>query len=287
MSKPPLILVSPNIESKDQEFADLSISLSAHYQQALMKAGGIPLTLPTTVSREVIAESVDRCDGVVLTGGEDVDPYIYANGVSAKLKRKVTLTPDGGARDYREVVLIDEVFQQRKPLLAICRGHQILNVALGGTLIVDIPSQKKPAINHRRMDKRSDLVHEVRLTADSLLAKITGAQKLGVNSTHHQAVNRVAPALRPVAVCGDGIVEGLELKSSSARWLPFLLSVQFNPERLGDRYPEHQAIFDAFARAFVLNRRNNISRPTSWLLTTIMKSALCWRRFLPQTNTKS
>jgi len=133
-----------------------------------------------------------------------------------------------------------------------------LNVALGGTLIVDIPSQKKAAINHRRMDKRSDMVHEVRLTADSLLAKITGAQKLGVNSTHHQAVNRVAPALRPVAVSDDGIVEGLELKRSSAGWLPFLLSVQFHPERLADRYPEHQAIFDGFAQACVLNRRNNL-----------------------------
>src|SRR6185369_3392556 len=137
-------LISPSIESKGQEFADLSISLSARYQQALMNACGIPLTLPATVSREVISESVNRCDGVLLTGGEDVD---------------------------RELVLIDEVFQQRKPLLAICRGHQILHVALGGSLIVDIPSQKQPAINHRRMDKRSDLVHEVRLTADSLLAK--------------------------------------------------------------------------------------------------------------------
>jgi putative glutamine amidotransferase len=258
MTKSPLILVSPNIESKGQEFADPSISLSVRYQQALMKAGGIPLTLPATVSREVIAESVSRCDGVLMTGGEDVEPSLYAQSVPAKVRRTVTLTPDGGARDYREIVLIDEIFQQRKPLLAICRGHQVLNVALGGTLIVDIPSQKKSTINHRRMDKRSDMVHEVRLTAESLLAKITGAQKLGVNSTHHQAVNRVAPALRPVAVSDDGIVEGLELKPSSAGWLPFLLSVQFHPERLADRYPEHQAIFDGFAQACVLNRRNNL-----------------------------
>jgi putative glutamine amidotransferase len=258
MTKPPLILISPNIESKGQEFADLSISLSARYQQALMTAGSIPLTLPATVSRDVIAESVRRCDGVLLTGGEDVNPALYGNALPTRLRRKATLTPDGGARDYREIILVDQIFRQRKPLLAICRGHQILNVALGGSLIIDIPSQKKRAINHRRMDKRSDLVHEVRLTADSLLAKITGAQTLGVNSTHHQAVNRIAPALRPVAVCDDGIVEGLELKASSAGWLPFLLSVQFHPERLADRYPEHQAIFCAFAQACVLYRRNNL-----------------------------
>lgn len=270
MTKPPLILISPNIESKGQEFADLSTSLSAKYQQALINAGLIPLTLSATVSRDVISESVSHCDGVLLTGGEDVNPDLYGNGLPKALKRKAIQTPDGGARDYREIILIDEVFRQRKPLLAICRGHQILNVALGGSLVVDIPSQrnaafmrrahtkKKPTINHRRMDKRSDLVHEVRLTADSLLAKITGAQTLGVNSTHHQAVNRVAPALRPVAVCDDGIVEALELKTSSAGWLPFLLSVQFHPERLADRYPEHQAIFCAFAQACLLNRRNNL-----------------------------
>ena len=135
MTKPPLILVSPNIESKGQEFADLSISLSARYQQALMNAGGIPLALPATVSREVIAESISRCDGVLMTGGEDVEPSLYAKNIPPKVKRTVIVTADGGARDYREIVLIDEVFQQRKPLLAICRGHQILNVALGGTLI--------------------------------------------------------------------------------------------------------------------------------------------------------
>ena len=155
----------------------------------------------------------------------------------------MTVTPDGGARDLRELLLIDEVFRQRKPLLAICRGHQMLNVALGGTLVADIPSQLPRAINHRRMDRRSEIVHEVRLTPGSLLAKITGRQRLGVNSTHHQAVARVAAPLKVAAVSSDGIIEGLELKPGAASMLPFLLSVQFHPERLVDRYPEHRAIF--------------------------------------------
>ena len=161
------------------------------------------------MSRELIAESVSRCDGVLLTGGEDIEPRIYANGVPAKLRQTVTVTPDGGARDFREMMLVDEVFRQRKPLLAICRGHQVLNVALGGTLMRGYSIAEKWPLNHRRMDKRSEVVHEVRLTADSLLSKITGAQKLGVNSTHHQAVG-VARPLQPVAV-DDGIIEGLEL----------------------------------------------------------------------------
>src|SRR5215467_80276 len=160
MKRPPLILISPNIEKKGDEFGDLSTSLSETYQQALMGAGGIPLALPATTSRPVIAECVSRCDGVLLTGGEDVEPHIYGNGLPKSLRKTVTVTPDGGARDFRELVLIDEAFRQHKPLLAICRGHQVLNVALGGTLLADIRSQKPNSIRHRRMDKRSDIVHD-------------------------------------------------------------------------------------------------------------------------------
>ena len=258
MARPPLILVSPNIEKKGDEFGDLSISLSETYQQALMGVGAIPTVLPATTSREVVREMVARCDGVLLTGGEDIDPRIYENGIrlSQKLSKLVIVTPDGGARDYREMMLVDEVFQQKKPLLAICRGHQVLNVALGGTLFADLRSQVPDTINHRRMDKRSNIVHEVRLTPDSLLSKITGAQKLGVNSTHHQAVREIAGPLQAVAASDDGIVEALELKPESVRCVPFLLSVQFHPERLADRYAGHQAIFAAFARACVMCQKS-------------------------------
>jgi putative glutamine amidotransferase len=141
MTRQPLILISPSIDKKGSELGDLSISLSQRYLQALMDVGAIPFVLPATVARDVIAECVRRSDGVLLTGGEDVDPRLYGNGLPRPLRRTVTVTPDGGQRDFRELLLIDEVFRQRKPLLAICRGHQVLNVALGGTLIVDIPRQ--------------------------------------------------------------------------------------------------------------------------------------------------
>ena len=254
MIRPPLILISPSLEKKGDEFGDLSISLSETYQQAIMAAGGLPLALPALTSRELIAESVRRCDGVLLTGGEDVDPRLYGNGLPPRLRGTVTVTPDGGARDWRELVLIDEVFRQRKPLLGICRGHQVLNVALGGTLMVDILAQMPRAMNHRRMDRRSEIVHEVQLTRGSLLAKITGKQKLGVNSTHHQAVARVAAPLKVAAVSSDGIIESLELRPGAVNMLPFLLSVQFHPERLVDRYREHRAIFRGFIQACALSR---------------------------------
>src|SRR5215471_8089459 len=183
----PTILISPDVESKGKEFGDLSISLSGKYELAVIAAGGVPLTMPATDSRDIVAECVRRADGVLLTGGDDVNPALYGNGLPDDVRRTVGVTPDGGKRDYRELLLIDEVFRQRKPLLAICRGQQILNVALGGTLVADIPRQVPNAINHRRTDKRGEIVHEVRLTGGSLLAKITDGQKLGVNSTHHQA----------------------------------------------------------------------------------------------------
>ena len=258
MIRPPLILISPSLERKGDEFGDLSISLSETYQQAIMAAGGLPLALPALTSRELIAESVRRCDGVLLTGGEDVDPRLYGNGLPPRLRGTVTVTPDGGARDWRELVLIDEVFRQRKPLLGICRGHQILNVALGGTLVADVLGQMPRAMNHRRMDQRSEIVHDVRLTPGSLLAKITDKQRLGVNSTHHQAVARVAAPLKVAAVSSDGIIESLELRPGAAQMLPFLLSVQFHPERLVDRYPEHQTIFQALTSACVLNSKDNL-----------------------------
>ena len=258
MTRPPLILVSPCVEKKGEEFGDLSLSLSETYQMALMGAGAIPLVMPMTASRKVIAECVRAVDGVILTGGEDVDPSLYAGRVAAKLRKKVNVTPDGGARDLREVMLVDEVFRQHKPLLAICRGHQVLNVALGGTLVLDIASQLGGASNHRRVDKRSELVHEVHLTPDSLLAKITGSRTMGVNSTHHQAVERPAEPLVVVGRSPDGVAEAMQLKPELAHLLPFLLSVQFHPERLADRYPAHRAIFTAFTRACVVNRRKSL-----------------------------
>ncbi len=258
MTKPPLILISPGIERKGDEFGDLATSLSETYQQALMGTGAIPIALPATLSRELIAECVRRCDGVLLTGGDDVDPRLYARRLPASLRRTVKVTPDGGERDLRELLLIDEVFRQRKPLLAICRGHQILNVALGGSLIVDICRQKPNTLNHRQMDKRSEVVHQALLTETGILAKITGRKLLGVNSTHHQAVGRVAAALQVIAWSNDGIVESMQLRPNSVRVLPFLLSIQFHPERLADRYPEHRAIFMAFTQACVLHREKKL-----------------------------
>jgi len=256
LKQPPLILISPHVEVKGDEFGDTSISLSETYQRAVMTAGGLPVVLPCIAARELVAECVRRCDGVLLTGGDDVNPKLYAKRLPPRLRKTVAAGP--GERDLRELLLIDEVFRQRKPVFGICRGHQIINVALGGDLVVDIRSQIPRAINHRQLKKKSEIVHEARLTRDSMLAKITGKQKLGVNSTHHQAVGRVAKPLRVTAVSNDGVVEAMELKREESRLLPYFMTVQFHPERLATRHPEHQELFNSFIRACVLNRNRNL-----------------------------
>jgi putative glutamine amidotransferase len=242
MKSSPLILISPSMQRKGVEFSDASISLSNRYPQAIIAAGAVPVIAPFTDSKELIAECVRRSDGIVLTGGDDVQPELYSEELPENLAKK--LGPVEPERDVLELQLIDEVFRQRKPLLAICRGCQILNVALGGDLIVDIPTQISGALRHRRMEAKGEKVHEVALTPDSLLAKVTGEQTLGVNSTHHQAVGRVAKPLRATAKSSDGVIEALELKTPGL--LPYLLAVQFHPERLMDRHKEFLQIFRSF-----------------------------------------
>jgi len=240
--KRPLILVSPGTDPEGPEFTDPSISVSNRYFEAVIHAGGLPFSIPCTASRQLIAEYVGLADGVLATGGDDIQTELYAPGLEKEIAAKAK-APDR-LRDMFDLLLIDEVFRQRKPLLAICRGHQMLNVALGGTLIVDIPSQVPGALEHRRMDRKNGAVHTVQLTADSDLSKCLGCRRIRVNSTHHQAVGKVADALQVVGTSADGIVEAMELKDKSM--LPFLISSQFHPERMFDRNKKFGNLFKRF-----------------------------------------
>ena len=240
----PLILISASTEKRGVEFEDLSMSLSMNYPLAIQAAGAVPWIAPCLPDREFVAESVRRCGGVMLTGGDDVEPKLYATRLDPQLRKTVhAAAPE---RDLFELMLIEEIFRQRKPLLAICRGHQILNVALGGNLVVDISSQVRGALNHSRTDRKDKIVHDVQVEEGSLLAKATATRVLGVNSSHHQAVGKIAKPLRATAASIDGIIEGLELEPAARHLLPFLLAVQFHPERLFARHKPHLELFRSF-----------------------------------------
>ena len=184
-------------------------------------------------------ESLRRCDGLLLPGGADVDPVHFGK----EMERPVC-TIDS-ARDTLEFQCIQEAFDQRLPVLGICRGLQIINVFLGGSLITDLPIAGY-AGHGKTMDGDSN--HAVRVTTGSRLGQILGESEGIVNSAHHQAVDRIAPDLQMVASSEDGVVEGLEWKDPSKPG--YLLLVQWHPERMSEEdSPFARGIAEDFLRA--------------------------------------
>jgi putative glutamine amidotransferase len=247
MKKRPVILVAPSNHRQGVEFGDLSLSVSNYYARSIQAAGGLPLVMPLSLDAREISACVERAEGVMLTGGDDVHTGLYAQDMPARLKRKAG-APDHG-RDWFEATLIETVFRRRKPLLAICRGQQILNVAFGGTLFVDIATEVRGALPHDQHRRSEEQVHKISLAPHSRLAKIARGPTMSVNSCHHQAVRELARPFRAVATSADGIIEGFELAREEAELLPYLLAVQFHPERLYDRDEISLRIFRDFARA--------------------------------------
>jgi putative glutamine amidotransferase len=231
----PVVAVSA---TSDDTLGAHRVRLNSAYIKALEIAGLIPLIVPPLSSEDSVRSILSRVDGVLLTGGEDVDPSLYGQ---PRIER---CGPGNSARDATEIALVHAAREMQKPLLAICRGPQLLNVALGGTLFQDIPSQVDGALEHNEKDERSSRVHPVEIEPGSRLARALGETALSVNSLHHQSVRDVAPALRISAKAPDGVVEGLETADDD--W--WVLAVQWHPEEMTDSPASpDRGIFRAFA----------------------------------------
>lgn len=210
------------------------------YVKAVEAGGGVPLLIPLGLSEADLQTILDRVDGLVIPGGGDIEPAFYKGSKHPALRG---IDKD---RDRVEIFVAQEATKMGKPLLAICRGHQVLNVALGGTMWEDIATQRENSIQHDfyLTGRRSEIAHEVELVPESRLAAIIGRESTGVNSLHHQAVRDIAPDLVVSAVAPDGVVEGLEVPGH-----PFAVAVQWHPESLIDDHPPMLALFEALIAA--------------------------------------
>ncbi|MEO8563911.1 MAG: gamma-glutamyl-gamma-aminobutyrate hydrolase family protein [bacterium] len=215
----------------------LRLRVNAAYTVSIRGAGLLPLVLPVLDASDADA-ALEGVAGLVLTGGEDVNPARYGAAPHERLGD----VHDG--RDAFETALVHAARARALPTLAICRGVQILNVALGGTLIQDIPSERPDAIEHDGEWARTARVHEVSVAVGSRLARALGTDRPIVNSMHHQAVGTVAPTLTAVAHAPDGVVEGIEWPGED--W--WMVGVQWHPEELtATSEPWDRSLFAAFA----------------------------------------
>ncbi len=211
------------------------LRLPRSYSIAVEQAGGVPLMIPPLAEPANLRRLLTMVDGLLLPGGVDVHPARY--GEPWRGTKEVD-----EALDALELRLAEQAVAEEIPTLGICRGQQLLNVALGGTLVQDLPAA---GVDHPQSgDGRAELAHRIELAADSRLAAIFGATSIEANSFHHQAVARPGRGLRVVGRSPDGVVEAVEHGEH-----PWLLAVQFHPEDLVGFHEPSRRLFSAFVRA--------------------------------------
>jgi len=238
----PRIGVVPNIDLVQNRGVDYRrYVVYAEISDRLYQAGGQPLIVPFAPDDEGVRSIAVSVDGIVLSGGEfDVDPRHYGEPAHAKLG---VIKPD---RTDLDLKLAQLARGSGLPILGLCGGEQSMNVAMGGSLYQDLPSQRPTEVAHVQQHNRKFPSHAVEVKADTRLAQICGVGKLDVNSTHHQAVKQLGRDLVANAVATDGLIEGFELPGH-----PFFVAVQWHPETL-EQAPEahrHVAIFAALVAA--------------------------------------
>jgi putative glutamine amidotransferase len=238
----PIIGVTPDYNAGDRKEwggREPTYFLRARYIRAIEESGGIPLILPLVADRAARDRLLHDVDGLLLTGsGPDLPPALYGE------RQRYTFRVMSKRRSTFELDMVRLARKTNVPVLGICGGMQTMNVACGGSLFQDIPSQFATSLQHRQLKPATALSHAITITPGSLLRRIMHTVTLRVNSSHHQSVKAVAPSLVASAVASDGVIEAIELPTHR-----FFLGIQWHPEFLFDRYRLHRRLFEAFLRA--------------------------------------
>lgn len=226
----PLVLIVGREITRTQGLRTPGYGAGDRYQKALVRSGAIPLVVPPILDLvDELRGLVDRCDAVVLHGGGDIDPALYASAPETDRLYGVN-----GAHDAVEFAMVRAVLDARKPMLAICRGHQMLNVVCGGTLI-----------QHLDLPEHSNEFHPVEVADDSRVARAMGTNRPGsCFSFHHQAVRELGSDLVVTGRSEDGIIEAIEW--TGPEWI---VGVQWHPEDSAEEDPHQQGLFDGLVRA--------------------------------------
>ncbi len=234
----PVIGVTTQVNQTPQGLPQVRVMFP--YLQALARAGAVPVLLPSIEPEAHWRALYERVDGVLFTGGGDVTPARYGGNGHPRVNGE---EPD---RDSLELALLQACLDEGKPFLGICRGLQVINVGLGGTLYADLADEKPGALKHDYYPDwpRDHLAHSVRLAAESWLVSLGGGETLPVNSLHHQGIRDLAPPLRVDAWAPDDLIEAVSLPGH-----PFGRAVQWHPEWLAASRKDMQGIFDLFVQA--------------------------------------
>ena len=233
--KKPIIGVTPLFDNKLN-----SLWMLSDYMNGVQHGGGIPVILPFTESEEEIDELAQKFDGFLFTGGEDIDPALYAQG-------KMSFCGDtSSCRDTLEKIVFQKAMKYKKPILGICRGVQFINVILGGSLYQDIKIQAVPSspIIHSQGKPYEVPVHSVEIYSNTPIYSLAGRNEIKVNSLHHQAISRLADSLSPAAIAPDGIVEAVYMPKER-----FVVGVQWHPELMFKTDTVSASIFKALVDA--------------------------------------
>ena len=228
----PLIAVTPLFDQKQNHQY-----MNSEYFPAILDNGGIPVLLPIEASESTWDEYLDRVDGILFTGGQDVNPVLYKQ---TPMETTLYICPE---RDALEYGLCKKAIEKNKVILGICRGEQLINVACGGTLYQDLPTYHPSSIGHRQPPPTDKPSHDVKVVEGSPLHLLTNKTRIAVNSTHHQGIDKLGKGLVAMAFATDDLTEGVYMPDKKFVW-----AIQWHPERMYKKHSEAAAIFKEFIR---------------------------------------